>query len=224
MAGEKTRTTTPAGGRLGDVRRYRDRVEAGRLLAAALPPLDDPVVLGLPRGGVVVAAEVVAVVGGRLDVVVVRKLGAPHREEYGVGAVAEDDPPWWDRRALAALGLRAEDLQDVLARETVELARRREAYRGGPLPVLAGREVLVVDDGLATGGTARAALRRVRREDPSRLLLAVPVGAPDTVRSLRSEADEVVCPLQPVDLGAVGAHYLDFRATPDEEVLALLGR
>lgn len=204
--------------------RYRDRVEAGRRLAAALPPLDAPLVLGLPRGGVVVAAQVVTAVRGTLDVVVVRKLGAPHHEEYGIGALAEDDPPLWDRRAVSALGLRPEDLEAVLARETAELARRRELYRGGPLPTLAGREVVVVDDGLATGGTARAALRRVRREAPSRLLLAVPVGAPDTVRSLAAEADEVVCPLQPVDLGAVGAHYDDFRPTPDEQVLALLGR
>lgn len=188
-----------------------------------LPPLDDPVVLGLPRGGVVVAVQVVAAVGGTLDVVVVRKLGAPHHEEYGLGALAEDDPPLWDRRALAALGLEPGDLEGVVARETAELARRRELYRGGPLPALTGREVLVVDDGLATGVTARAALRRLRRQGPARLLLAVPVGAPDTVRSLAAEADEVICPLQPLRLGSVGAFYDDFRETSDAEVLALLG-
>lgn len=205
--------------------RYRDRVEAGSRLAALLPPLDDtPLVLGLPRGGVVVAAQVASLVGGTLGVLVVRKLGAPHHEEYGIGAVAEDDPPLWDRRAVAALGLRPEDLEALVAREVAELARRRELYRGGPLPALAGREVVVVDDGLATGATARAALRRARREAPSRLLLAVPVGAPDTVRALAAEADEVVCPVQPFDLGAVGAHYDDFGQTPDAQVLALLGR
>ena len=204
--------------------RYADRVEAGRRLAALLPALDDPVVLGLPRGGVVVAAQVVAAVGGELDVVVVRKLGAPHNAEYAVGALAEDDEPVWDERALAVLRPDPRQLDRVLAQEREELDRRRRLYRDGPLPALAGREVVVVDDGLATGSTARAALRRVRREEPSLLLLAVPVGSPDTVRALRAEADEVVCPLQPPDLGAVGAYYDDFRSTTDAEVVALLGR
>ncbi|MDP9183818.1 MAG: phosphoribosyltransferase, partial [Actinomycetota bacterium] len=105
-----------------------------------------------------------------------------------------------------------------------ELLRRRQLYRGGPLPSLAGREVVVVDDGLATGVTARAALRRVRREGPSRVLLAVPVGAPESVRALATEADLVVCLAEPFDLGSVGAYYDDFAATSDREVLALLGR
>jgi putative phosphoribosyl transferase len=203
---------------------YADRVDAGRRLGAALGVRDDPFVLGLPRGGVVVAHEVVAATGGTLDVVVVRKLGAPHHPEYGIGALAEDDEPWWDERAVRALGLTDRDRERILRVEAAELARRRDLYRGGPLPPLAGREVLVVDDGLATGGTARAALRRVRRERPSRVLLAVPVGAPDTVSALRAEADEVVCLAEPRDLGAVGAFYDDFSATSDREVLALLGR
>lgn len=204
--------------------RYADRVEAGRRLAALLPRLEHPVVLGLPRGGVVVAAEVVAGVGGDLDVVVVRKLGAPHNPEYALGAIAEDDEPVWDDRALSVLRPDPADLERVLARERQELDRRRQLYRGGPLPPLVGREVLLVDDGLATGSTARAALRRVRREEPARLVLAVPVGSPGTVRALALEADEVVCPLQPPDLGAVGAYYDDFTATTDAEVLALLCR
>jgi len=203
---------------------YVDRVDAGRRLGAALGRWTDPFVLGLPRGGVVVAAQVVAVTGGTLDVVVVRKLGAPHHPEYGIGALGEVDEPWWDERAVRALGLSDGDRAEILERETAELVRRRDLYRGGALPSLSGREVLVVDDGLATGGTARAALRRVRRERPSRMVLAVPVGAPDTVAALRSEADEVVCLAQPQDLGAVGAYYDDFSATSDREVLALLGR
>jgi predicted phosphoribosyltransferase len=206
------------------VHRYADRVDAGRRLAAALPPVDAPVVLGLPRGGVVVAAQVVGALGGDLGVVVVRKLGSPENPEYAVGALAEDDEPLWDDRALAVLRPDPFRLDRVLAQERHELERRRQLYRGGPLPHLAGRDVLVVDDGLATGSTARAALRRVRREAPARLLLAVPVGSPDTVRALAAEADLVVCPLQPPDLGAVGAYYDDFSATTDAEVLALLGR
>ena len=170
------------------------------------------------------AREVQVITGGELGVVVVRKLGAPHRPEYGIGALAEDDEPMWDERAVASLGLTPRDRSRILEREAAELLRRRELYRGGPLPPLAGREVVVVDDGLATGVTARAALRRVRREGPSRVLLAVPVGAPDTVRALAAEADQVVCLAQPHDLGSVGAYYDDFAATSDEEVLRLLGR
>ena len=203
--------------------RYADRVEAGRRLAALLPPLEEPLVLGLPRGGVVVAAEVVALVGGDLDVVVVRKLGAPHNPEYAVGRSPRTTSPCGTTGRWLCSGPPVR-LDRVLAQERQELDRRRRLYRGGPLPALTGRDVVVVDDGLATGSTARAALRRVRRGSPARLLLAVPVGSPDTVRALAAEADEVVFPLQPPDLGAVGAYYDDFGATTDAEVLALLGR
>ena len=202
--------------------RFADRVDAGRRLGEVLGSRDEPLVLGLPRGGVVVANEVLAVTGGVLDVVVVRKLGAPDHPEYGIGALAEDDDPLWDERAVRALGLTVADRESLLRKENDELQRRRAVYRRGPLPSLTGREVIVVDDGLATGVTARAALRRVRREGPLRVVLAVPVGAPDTVRLLQDEADEVVCLLQPADLGAVGAYYNDFSATTDREVIALL--
>lgn len=203
---------------------YADRVDAGRRLGAALGALRQPLVLGLPRGGVVLAYQVALATGGTLGVVIVRKLGAPHHPEYGIGALAEDDEPLWDEHAVAFLRLTDRDRSLILEREAAELLRRRELYRGGPLPSLVGREVVVVDDGLATGVTARAALRRVRREGPSRVLLAVPVGAPDTVRALAAEADEVVCLAEPRDLGSVGAYYDDFAATSDHEVLRLLGR
>jgi predicted phosphoribosyltransferase len=203
-------------------RRYADRIDAGHRLGELLGPLSDPLVLGLPRGGVVVAHEVARATRGALDVVVVRKLGAPHHPEYGIGALAEDDEPLWDEHAVAALGLTEGDREHLLRKERDELVRRRELYRSGPLPAMAGRLVVVVDDGLATGVTARAALRRVRREVPSRVVLAVPVGAPDTVRALARECDEVVCPHQPPDLASVGAYYDDFEETSDREVISLL--
>ncbi|WP_217553932.1 phosphoribosyltransferase [Streptomyces sp. GbtcB6] len=211
--------------------RYRDRAHAGRELAAALGrlrdegALPDPIVLALPRGGVAVAAEVARELPAPLDVLVVRKIGAPHHEEFGVGAIAGDDPPLLDPATLAHLDLSEDDLAPVVERERQELRRRERRYRQGrPPPELRGRTVLVVDDGLATGSTARAALRHIRGRGPARTVLAVPVGAPDSLDALAAEADLVVCPCRPAVFSAVGQWYDDFGQLTDADVLDVLGR
>jgi putative phosphoribosyl transferase len=203
---------------------FTSRTEAGELLARRLRFAVSPVVLALPRGGVPVAAPVARRLRGTLDVLVTRKIGYPPSPELGVGAIAEGGEPVFDEHLLARLGLTPEAVADVVARERRELARRVRVYRGGrPLPALAGREVIVVDDGLATGGTARAALRAVAAAGPERLTLAVPVGAPETVRALRGEADELVVLATPPDFFAVGQWYAHFDQLSDADVLSYLG-
>lgn len=202
---------------------YADRAEAGALLAERLLGAVDPVVLALPRGGVAVAVPVVRRLGGHLDVLVCRKIGYPPMPELGVGAICEGGEPVFDDDLLYRLGLTPASLADVVAAERRELARRVAVYRGSrALPPLAGRDVIIVDDGLATGGTARAALRAVAEAKPGRLTLAVPVGAPDTVRSLRGEADEVVVLATPAAFEAVGQWYRHFDQLTDADVLSLL--
>jgi putative phosphoribosyl transferase len=207
--------------------RFRDRRDAGHRLAGLLRPLasDDPVVVGLPRGGVPVASEVAAALNAPLEVLAVRKLGAPHNPEYGIGAIAEDGTRVFDAEALAVLGIGGAALESIVARETEELRRRVVAYRGGrPLLDLRSRTVVVVDDGVATGVTDTAALRAIRRLAPRRLVLAVPVCAPDSAARLREEADEVVCLIEPSLLYGVGQWYSDFSQVSDDEVLLALGR
>ncbi|MEV0307075.1 phosphoribosyltransferase [Nonomuraea fuscirosea] len=204
---------------------FADRAEAGALLAERLQDAHDPVILALPRGGVAVAAPIARALGAPLDVLVTRKIGYPPTPELGVGAIAEGGEPVFDLTLLSRLGLTPESVAHVVEDERRELARRIRAYRGDrPLPALEGREVIVVDDGLATGSTARAALRAVAGARPAKVTLAVPVGATETVESLRAEADEVVVLLTPIDFRAVGQWYEHFEQLTDADVLRLLDR
>lgn len=206
---------------------FADRRDAGRALASLLLPLADehPVVVGLPRGGVPVAEEVAAALDAPLEVFAVRKLGAPHNPEYGIGAIVEDGTRIFDPEALTVLGIENGVLEAIVARETEELRRRVKAYRGErPLIRFVDRTVIVVDDGVATGVTDTAALRAIRRQRPRRLVLAVPVCAPDSAARLRDEADELICPLEPQLFYGVGQWYRDFTQVSDAEVVAALKR
>jgi predicted phosphoribosyltransferase len=205
--------------------RFADRREAGRLLAARL--LDerdeDPVVVALPRGGVPVAREIAPALGAPLEILAVRKLGAPHNPEYGIGAVAEDGTGVIDSEAIEILRIGNRTVEEIVARETEELHRRVLAYRGARPPLeLRGRTAIVVDDGVATGVTDTAALRAVRKQGPRRTILAVPVCAPDSLRRLRREADEIVCLQTPELLYGVGQWYRDFSQVSDDEVIETL--
>jgi putative phosphoribosyl transferase len=213
---------------------FTDRFAAGRILGARLLRLSaDPaaglslartVVLALPRGGVPVGREVSAALRVPLDVLVTRKIGYPLQPELGVGAVAEGGEPVFDEEMLAHLGLTAAMLAPVVASERAELHRRVAAYRGGrPAPALRGREVIVVDDGLATGSTARAALRAVRAAGADRSILAVPVAAPSSATAMLAEADLVVVLAAPPAFHAVGEWYQSFGQLTDADVVSLLG-
>ncbi|MFC8008511.1 phosphoribosyltransferase [Streptomyces olivaceus] len=206
--------------------RFHNRREAGQQLAVRLMEwasdgdLPNSVVIALPRGGVPVAAEVARALGAPLDVLVARKIGLPGRPETGIGAIVGDDPPLFDQRALEMLGLREDRLGPDVARERAELSRRALLYRGDQsAPRVKDRAVVLVDDGLATGVTARAALRHLRRLQPARLVLAVPVCASETADEMRAEADDVVCLHQPTDFRAVGLWYDDFEQVSDDEVI-----
>lgn len=206
-------------------RRFADRAAAGAELGQKLAAsgLTDAVVLGLARGGVVVAAEVARALGADLDVLVVRKIGHPGQPELGLGAIAEDGTPVFDDNGLRAVGLSRDDLADVVATEQAECRRRVVTYRRGRAAVeVAGRTVVVVDDGVATGVTARAALRSLRGREVGRLLLATPVATMTALAWLKQDADEVVSLLVPPRLEAVSRWYDVFDQTGDDEVVRLL--
>ncbi|MFC4857604.1 phosphoribosyltransferase [Actinophytocola glycyrrhizae] len=204
--------------------RFRDRADAGRVLAARLAHLRaaDPVVVGLPRGGVPVAAEVAAALGAPLDVVLVRKIGAPDREELAVGAVGEDGVTVRNEAVLRELGLSWEGLAERVARERDVIRERAVSLRSRPRPALRGRTVILVDDGIATGATVVAALRVLRDLGAARVVLAVPVAPPDSLAAIAPLADEVVCPATPRRFAAVGQWYDDFTQVPDDQVRKLL--
>ena len=215
---------------------FQDRQDAGRRLGTVLRAHTDEaavsggnvsggnvVVVGLPRGGVVVAAEVAAALDAPLDVLVVRKIGTPGHEELAMGAVAEGGVTVIDDRIVTELGITPSQLAAATAKAERELTERARLLRGvRPMLDLAGATVVLVDDGLATGSTARAALRAVAARGAGRRVMAVPVGAPAAVRMLASEADEVVCLAAPAGFRAVGAFYVDFRPITDTEVQRLL--
>lgn len=204
---------------------YVDRVDAGDRLAKLLLKYRHaaPFVLALPRGGVVVGHEIARALDAPLDVLVVRKLGAPMNPEFGFGAIAPGGVMYVDEHTVRMLGLSQREIDAVAREESAELERRVRLYRARrPVPDLMGKTVILVDDGLATGGTARAAIRYARRTAPAQLILAVPVAPPDTVAALRMEVDDLVCPAVHADFGAIGEWYRDFRQTGDDEVLALL--
>ena len=206
---------------------FRDRRDAGRRLAAALQYLkeSDPVILALPRGGVPVAFEVAKALGATLDVFLVRKIGAPYFPELGLGAVAEGREPFFEIDQDLALRSQAsaEYLEDERLRQVEEMARRRESYRGGrDLVDLQDRVVVVVDDGIATGGTMKVALKAIGAAGPERLVFAVPVAPKATIAALCDLADDGVCLCSPDDFRAVSQYYADFDQTSDEEVIQLL--
>ncbi len=208
---------------------FENRQEAGRQLGQRLLHLIDerPVVLGLPRGGVVVAAEVALALDAPLDVLVVRKLGAPHQPELAIGAVTNGDQPQriLNDRVIALVGVSEEYLQTETAAQLDEVQRRQALYRGGRSAITtAGRTVIVVDDGIATGATVRAGIRSLRQTNVKQIVLAVPVAPPQTAELLRAEVDELVCLATPHTFAAVGAFYQDFRQTTDAAVIAALER
>lgn len=206
--------------------RFRDRSAAGRALARPLAGYagrEDVTVLALPRGGVPVAYEVAHALGAPLDVFVVRKLGVPGHEELAMGAIASGGALVLDQGLVQGLGISREQIERAVAQELRELERREDAYRRGrDPPELSGRTVILVDDGLATGSTMRAAAEAVKQLDPARIVVAVPVAPPETCDELREVVDDVVCGLTPSPFQAVGRWYQDFSQTSDAEVRELL--
>lgn len=204
---------------------FADRRDAGRQLAQVVGHLKSPdtIVLGLPRGGVPVAAEVARALEAPMDVIVVRKLGVPGHEELAMGAIGEGGVEVIHREVVDPLGITPDEIVRVERRELVELDRRVKAFRrSGPAPDIEGRQVVIVDDGIATGSTARAACQDARAQGAARVVVAVPVAPQGWERRFSDVADELIALHTPRRFGAIGAFYRDFRQTPDEEVTQLL--
>lgn len=205
---------------------YENRNEAGRMLASTLQEYkqrSDVIVLALPRGGVPVGYEVASELGLQLDVFVVRKLGTPGQEELAMGAVASGGTVVVNEEVVRALGIATETVEGIVRREITEVERREREFRGERAVVeVAGKTVILVDDGLATGSTMRAAIAALKAQYPAKIVVAVPVAAAATCTRIRDEVDEIVCLQTPSDFFAVGEWYKDFRQTTDEEVRELL--
>jgi putative phosphoribosyl transferase len=207
---------------------FTDRYEAGRLLAANLVAYwrrKDVVIIALPRGGVAVGAEVAEALEAPLDVLIVRKVGLPDYPEMAIGAIASGGIELISDKAVARFQVEADDLQKVIAQEHEEVIRQERLFRGDrPFPEMAGKVAILVDDGLATGHTMKAAIASIRLHDPREVVVAVPVGASDTCHRLRRSVDQVVCLSAPKDFAAVGAYYDDFSPVCDDEVRLLLAK
>jgi predicted phosphoribosyltransferase len=205
---------------------FRNRVDAGRQLAASLGHYagrSDVIVLALPRGGVPVGFEVASALGVPLDIFLVRKIGVPGHPELAMGAIAEGNVRVLNHALIRDIGIPSTAVEQVIVRERLEMERRDRLYRGGrSLPVLKGRSVILVDDGLATGATMEAAVHALRQMTDGPIVVAAPVGAPDTCRRLRAIADDVICCATPAFFDAVGLWYEDFSQTTDDEVRSLL--
>lgn len=204
---------------------FANRQEAGKLLATELARHrnEKPIVLALPRGGIPIGFEIAEVLHAPLEVLVARKIGAPHNPELGIGAIAEDEVRVLDEPTIKLLGISTEEIEKVTEKEKEELKRRVAMYRNNkPLPSLKAKTVLLVDDGLATGVTARAAIASIKKQKPKRLIFASPVCAYDTAQEFKQMVDDVICVTTPVDFSAVGLWYQEFGQVSDDQVVALL--
>lgn len=208
------------------MKKYANRYEAGKMIASQLLKYAkhaDALVLALPRGGVPVASEIAKILSIPLDIFVVRKLGVPNHEELAMGAIASGGTIVFNENILSQLHIPASAIQPVIESEQKELERRELVYRGQrPFPRLKDKSIILVDDGIATGATMRAAIKAIKQQKPKKIILAVPVAAATTIDELSNDVDEVICPLKPDDMFAVGAWYDDFSQTSDEEVFNLL--
>lgn len=207
-------------------RPFADRADAGRRLADALASRhwDHPLVLGIPRGGVILAAEVARRLGGELGAIVARKLRTPGQPELAMGAVTSSGATFLEQDVIHGLGISTDAIERERALQIADARRREALYGGSPLDRCLGRDVIVVDDGVATGSTMKVAVRAVRSAGARTVTVAVPVGPPSTIEELRADADQVVCLIVDPMFMAVGAYYVDFSPTSDDDVLAALGR
>ncbi|MGQ9469634.1 MAG: phosphoribosyltransferase [Nitrososphaerales archaeon] len=206
---------------------FRNRTEAGKILAEALSKYKgkNPIVLAIPRGGVVVAYEVAKALNAPLDLIIPRKIGAPNQPELAIGAVTEDGTTILNKDILQYLRVSDDYIKGEVRRQVEEIKRRMEKYLGDkPRISIEGKAVILVDDGVATGATIRAAIASIRKRNPASIVLAIPVGPPETIEELRREADEVVCLMTPEPFFAIGQFYRSFEQTSDEEVIEILNK
>lgn len=204
---------------------FKDRSSAGKLLADKLSHLGVDLVLGIPRGGVVVAKEVAEGLNLPLDLVITRKIGAPSQKELALGAVSADGQVVWDEDLLVNLRFTSDDLKEEVGKELEEIKRREQVYRGGRPPLdVKNKSVILVDDGIATGATTLSAIRYLKSQGAKEIILASPVASPEIVGKLKKEVDKVVVLHQPEDLGAVGLFYQDFSSVDDHQVISIMDK